>query len=50
MYITLAVDNSVLIQLIQLFQLTVSYKGFKPTPQGRKVMWVAVDPSVVIPS
>ena len=42
MHVTLALNNSV---LIQLFQLTLSYKGLKPTSQGRKVMWVAVDPS-----
>ena len=30
---------------MQLFQFTLSYKGLKPTSQGRKVMWVAVDPS-----
>ena len=46
-HVTLAVNNSI---LIQLFQLTLSYKGFKPMPQGRKVMWVAVDPSVEIRS
>ncbi|CAH3189109.1 unnamed protein product, partial [Porites evermanni] len=37
--------------LIQLFQLTLSYKqykGFKPSSQGRKVIWVALNPSVVI--
>ena len=32
MHVTLALNNSV---LIQLFQLTLSYKGFKPTPSLR---------------
>ena len=32
MHVTLALNNSV---LIQLFQLTLSYKGFKPTPRLR---------------
>ena len=48
MHVLLALNSSV---LIQLFQLTVSYKqykGFKPSSQGRKVIWVALDPSVVI--
>ena len=32
MHVTLALNNRV---LIQLFQLTLSYKGFKPTPRLR---------------
>ena len=47
MHVTLAFNNSVLIQLVQL---TLSYKGFRPASPGPMVMWVAVDPSVVIRS
>ena len=49
MHVTLAVNNIVLI-LAAISILRLSNKSFKPTLQGRKVMWVAVDPSVVIRS
>ena len=49
MHVTLAVNNIVLLHAA-ISILTLSYKGFKPTSQGGKVMWVAVDPSVVIRS